>query len=377
MLDYPDVTTLRYRSTRFSLAGCRFIAPLAVFVLTAVLTVCCIGFPARLSAQQSGQVWEFRTVESADLLFHGLAVVGFQGFSSLPLYDRGYAERIRAEKEARGIYPTSLDRQARSFLEAFETDSTFEILHFLPLYFRTAPPTTILEVFSETAAGAGARSANEEAGFASSVVAAVLRGPNQRRVLGEFGSALELEWDAFLSDYSGAAAAERIQALANAENRWNQQIVPAISEFLEQRNLTGGTVMVSSALGPEGRVFAGDPESTGDDIFAVTFAHHQIGLGVAAFLLKELCYPVGRSVVEALGLSGDRVSAERLSGNLAVHCGAELLDATAAGLADEYRATLLTAAATSGIPGTTFEVAYPVDTSALERLRRTLRDYQP
>jgi hypothetical protein len=130
--------------------------------------------------------------------------------------------------------------------------------------------------------------------------------------------------------------------------------------------------MVSAALGSEGRVFAGDPESTDDNVFAVSSAHSETGLGVSAFLLKELCYPVASSVVEALGLSRDRVSAERLSGRLAVHCGAELLDGSAGRLADEYRATFLAAAAASGISGTTFEVAFPVETSVLERLRLEL-----
>ena len=107
--------------------------------------------------------------------------------------------------------------------------------------------------------------------------------------------------------------------------------------------------------------------------FAISLAHSETGLGVSAYLLKEMCYPVASNVVEALGLSRDRVSAERLSGRLAVRCGAELLDENAGRLADEYRATFQAAAAASGISGTTFEAAFPVEASALERLRRELQ----
>jgi hypothetical protein len=348
--------------------------PLTIAVLpTAVAAACAVGIATQLHAQQPDQAWEFRSVESADLLFHGLAVVGYQGFSSLPLYDRTYVDRVRAAKEEMGTYPTKLDREASQFRQAFESDSTFELLHFLPLYFGSARPATVLEVFSEVAGGGGARTADEEAAFASSVLTAVLRSRNQRRVLGEFTDALAEEWSGFLREYSGETSEERNEILASVSQRWNEQILPAIEGFLDAHQLTGGLVMVSDALGPEGRVFAGDPESDEDNVFAVSLAHSETELGVAALLLKELCYPVASSVVEALGLSRDRVGAERLSGRLAVRCGAELLDSNAARLANEYRATFLAAARASGIPGATFEAAYPVDSSALERLRQALR----
>ena len=131
--------------------------------------------------------------------------------------------------------------------------------------------------------------------------------------------------------------------------------------------------MVSEALGPEGRVFTGDPNNTDDNVFAVSLAHNETGLGVSAFLLKELCYPVASSVVAELGLSRDRVSAERLSGRLAVRCGAELLEGNPDGLAEKYRTTFQAAAAASGISGASFEAAFPLDAGALERLRRELQ----
>ena len=120
---------------------------------------CVIGIAPQLNAQQPNQAWNFESVESADLLFHGLAVVGVRGFSSLPLYDLEYAEQVRAAKEAKGIYPTSLDKQAGSFREAFESDSTFELLHFLPLYFGPVSTTTVIDVLTEVAGGGGARPA--------------------------------------------------------------------------------------------------------------------------------------------------------------------------------------------------------------------------
>ena len=339
--------------------------------LLAVACALVVATPA--NAQQPSQAWNFSSVQSADLLFHGLAVVGLQGFSSLPLYDRAYAERVRAVKEAKGIYPTSLDQQAGRFRETFENDSTFELLHFLPLYFGPVTPTTVIDVLNEVSGGGGARPAGANGAFASSVVEAVLGSRNQRRMLREFTNALADEWDTFLRDYLNETSSTRSNTVAGVSQRWNRQVKPAIADFLEMRHLPGGSVMVSDALGPEGRVFIGDPASTDDNVFAISLAHSETGLGVSAYLLKEMCYPVASNVVEALGLSRDRVSAERLSGRLAVRCGAELLDENAGRLADEYRATFQAAAAASGISGTTFEAAFPVEASALERLRRELQ----
>jgi len=325
-----------------------------------------------LSAQATDQDWSFRTVESADLLFHGLAIVDFQGFSSLPLYNRRYADRVRAAKEEMGVYPTALDRQSRMFRAAFESDSTFELLHFLPLYFGFVDPTTVIQVLSEVASGRGTRSADEGAAFASSVVASVLRNRDQKRVLGEFANALEEEWNVFLRDYLSESLAERNAALSQASQDWNRRVAPAIAGFLDTRQITGGTVLVSDALGPEGRVFSGNPASSADNVFAVSLAQNDRGLGIAALLVKELCYPVASGVVEALGRSRDRVEAERLSGRLSVRCGAELLENAPNRMADEYRSTFLAAATASGIPGSTFDAAFTVEASALARLRQEL-----
>jgi hypothetical protein len=205
------------------------------------------------------------------------------------------------------------------------------------------------------------------------VLASVFRDGSQRRVLAEYADVLEEEWDVFLREYSGESSARQSEAIAAASREWHLQVVPAVAGFLDSRQMSGGLVMVSAALGPEGRVFAGDPESAEDNVFAVSSAFGVTGLGVSAFLLKELCYPVASGVVAALGMSRDRVNAERLSGRLAVRCGAELLADAGAGLADDYRATFLAAAATTGISGPSFETAYPVEANILERLRRDLR----
>ena len=89
--------------------------------------------------------WAVRHAAHVDLWYHSLAVVGFQGFGAVPLYDPGYAPAIRAAKTALGIPPTTLDREAPVLLEAFRADSIFEVLHFLPVYFALASRVDMLD----------------------------------------------------------------------------------------------------------------------------------------------------------------------------------------------------------------------------------------
>lgn len=340
--------------------------------LAAILAVG--GHFGRVQAQAQSQPWSFQYVEGADLLFHGLAVVGYQGFSYLPLYDRAYAERVRSAKETKGVYPTGLDQEAGRFLEAFESDSTFELLHFLPLYFGAASTENVLRALTEVSGGGRTQSVDSDAAFGASVVRTVLQREDQRQVLAEFTEAIWEDWNVFLHEYSREAADEYNARLERASTRWNDEIAPAVSAFLETRQMTGGLVIVSPALGPEGRVFAGDPESTDDNVLAVSLAHSETGLGIGAYLLKELCYPVASNVVATLSLARDRIGAERLSGRLAVRCGAELLEAQGSRLAEEYRTTFMAAAIASGVAAQTFDAAYPVDERAMARLRRIIRE---
>lgn len=107
----------------------------AVAVVLAVTRPNVVLAQPALPLQAEPAAWRVRSVGSSDLWFHGMAVIGVDGPGPLPMYDREYAQRVRDAKHRRGIYPTLLDRKAADLRNAFHRDSTFEVLHFLPLYF--------------------------------------------------------------------------------------------------------------------------------------------------------------------------------------------------------------------------------------------------
>lgn len=169
-----------------NLHGVRFFAAASVIMAwgTGVWT------SAPVLAQQTS--WTFRAEDQADLWFHGLALVGFEGFAPLPMYDRAYPERVRAAKSRAGIGQTRLAAVAAELGATFSADSAYEVLHFVPLYLVGADVPSLIEVLLASAAGRAPDTAVTGGGgeFAGTVLRSVLRTPDARRALRQFTDAL-------------------------------------------------------------------------------------------------------------------------------------------------------------------------------------------
>jgi len=332
-----------------------------------------VAGPPPLSGQAvprvgGGPGWLIRSAAHVDLWYHGLAVVGFDGFAPLPLYAPDYAAHIRSVKEAQGLYPTTLDLLRSYFRIAFAADSSFEIFHYLPLYFGSADPDSML-----IALGAAARGeAPEEMG--ARVMFEVLKKKSQREIAGQFIAALEEEWRVFLRAHREAESTTRDAYLAAVEQQWQEHMEPALSGFLNDRRFDRGTVLASPPVGPEGRILLNEPDALGDNTVVVGMPLALDDPRLVLFgAVREFCYPVASREVSRLGVhSGDRVTTERLKSRAAVRCGAMLLDVRAPELAPNYRDAYVRAARLDPdqVP---FEDAFPVDPQLLKDVRRELR----
>jgi hypothetical protein len=315
--------------------------------LTAV-AVSLLSITPGLSAQSG---WTVRSAPAVEFWFHAMAIVGLQGFGALPLYDPGYPAAVRSSRDARGVGPTALERQAPALRAAFEADSAFESLHFLPLYASTATPEQLL--------------ATHAAGLARSVLPA--RG--QRAVLDRFLAAarddLNSAWAAERRSRAPALNAE----LAAVERRWSGAIGPALRAYLGREGMTSGIIIPVAGLGTDGRFLAASRD--GPAVVAVQLPRDSTHAGDAAFFaVRELCYPAVRRALRAPGLvPDDRVAAEGLSGRAAVRCGALLLDQADPSLGRAYRQAFLRAA--GRVDG--FPEAYPVPDPVLAALAEAVR----
>ena len=282
--------------------------------------------------------WIVGRAPHIDLWYHGIAVIGYEGFGVLPLYDPDYADRVAAARAERGNPGSALVANAAALRRAFSRDSIFEVFHFLPMYFASSSPEGMFEALRAVANSTGTPVVSDpSARFGASATAYVLQDPDQRRVLGEFVDALEDEWNTFYSSYSRELVAEESERAGQFQQRWDDVFQPALRPFLTGSRLDGGIILVSPALGAEGRIFQGDPGNPVDNVVAVGFLDGGTPDAELYAVVRELCFPVVRRAIEVVGVSGDRVAAERSSSRAAVRCGALILEQYLPSAADGYR----------------------------------------
>lgn len=322
-------------------------------------------------AAQAGARWLFRSSSTADLWYHGVAVTGFTGFGAQPLYDPAYPATVRRAREARGTAATRLEREAGQLREAFVADSAFELVHFVPLYFAAAEPEEMLAALEAVArSGREAVAAQPpRARFGASTVAFVLASPAQRAVLGRFVAALREEWPVYRTE-RGAASEARNARLAAATATWERELEPALRGFLSGEKLDGGVVLAVPSLGPEGRLFAGQPDDRADNIVAVALPAGEPADAAAYLAVRELAFPAARRALAAGALlPPDRLAAERLAGQGSARLGGLVLGAGAPGPAATYERVLTALAGC----GQGFAACFPLPGDAVRALEAAAR----
>ncbi len=254
---------------------------------------------------------------------------------------------------------------------AFAEDSAFEVLHFAPLYFAGSQPSAMLNAVRAVAregAGAAAHLGPAER-FGAVALGTALATPAERRVLGELAAALADEWSRYYRDASAGSSAQRAKQAQAFTRAW-QPLAAALAPYLARHRLEGGTMLLSPAVGADGRFFEADPRSAADNVVAVALPTSETATTDAVFLaVRELCYPAVRAALATVdGVGDDRVQGEELSGRAAVRCGALLLRRYAPGWAPGYETAWL---ATSGRPGPLLD-AFPLPDALAAALAREL-----
>ena len=346
---------------RLAVSLCRGVLPALVGILAATA----------LPAQQASR-WVMRSSASADLWFHGLAMARFSGFGAQPLYDPGYPASTRRQRERAGMAPTALERQADDFRDDFVADSSFEVLHFLPLYMVAVEPDEMLAALDRVArdGAPGVSALSPRARFGGATAAQVLSTPAERAMLGRFVTALQEEWPVHRAERTATAEARSAQ-LAAATRTWDAA-GRARRAVLSPRRAT--SMPASCSPCPPSARRAASSRATPATVATTSSPWRSTlppdGEVVAWLALKELAFPAARRALEAAGqMPADRVAAEQVTGRAAVHLGAMILQRSAPSAAGRYRSALARSAGCDA----TLDDCLPISPDARAALQAILK----
>ena len=322
------------------------------------------------------RTWQVRASPQANLWFHSLAVIAADQPGPLGLYSAEYARHVREVKQERGVYPTPLDSIASDLRTAIGDGRTLESLHFVPLYFPEATPE---RMFGALLAVAKRRTndsalAGRDVRFGVAVMAQAFEDGKARRLLERLAGVVEREWTLFYRQYWEDSRAREDSIAVAMQEIWDRDFAPGLRPLLERRRLTGGIVMPSPALGPEGRIVDVRELDPGDQVVAVQEPLLATGPDAAVFaFLKELCF----LLVDDRKLNPDSLTVderENLRRTAAVRCGALLLEFYAPAQVGRYRRAFLDAVgAEESTTVAAFERVYFLDPALYRRLRDQIR----
>ena len=284
-----------------------------------------------IQPKDGGSGWIVLSMAHVDLWYHGLAILGNGEPDLIPRYKPTYGGRIAAEKEERGIGPTLLDERRESLAKDVAENDRDGFIEFVPLYFETATLTDMLSALkSVSRRNADQVPAGTKRG--TEITKGILSRSSEQHMLGHFVEALEDEWSAFYESYWDAATSERWEQLQRTQAALDQTLVPALAPVLRQHGFQNGLLVVSDAVGLEGRVAL----RGGSPIVVVGLPEEPLPPEYAAFSwLRELCYLMLEETAQAI--EGSQQQQDQIRQNITVLCGETLLERAVPDAVSEYR----------------------------------------
>ena len=261
------------------------------FVLAAVaLTLsACAGTQSKaepLRPVVRGPQWPVKTREHVDLWLHGFALIS-DDTATVPLYERGYREHVTIEKNKRGLY-TALDSSRSALAATLRTRPVLEGAQFLALYFGSWEEMRQAIDYFVKAEGDPSHAKNREVQAIIAFLGQQFPRKEDREFVQRFVTALEGERTSFHHQWWLDEQRGRTAALAKADSLWQSKWRPALQSYLNHTQQGNGDLIVSRALGGEGRsVPAGKNASqyavawpsTADsaEVMLFSFAHEAAG----------------------------------------------------------------------------------------------------
>lgn len=355
----------------------RHVRPFSLLVLAATLAL-----PAEAQRRGSAQPtpaqtvapqWPVKTREHVDLWLHGFALIQ-DDTATVPLFDRGYRERITVIKNSRSIV-SDLDTSSARLGALVANRPTLLGAQFLALYFGTWEELVQAFEYFFRAEGDPNRSNSQEVRAIIAFIGQNFPRPADREFARLFVAGLQSEREKFHHEWWLAEQRSRIAAFTAADSLWQRQWRPALQRYLNHTQQASGDLILTLTLGGEGRAvpagkndnqYAVSWPTTADsaEILLFSFAHEVAG-AVAQVAVNDNLTPAQQRT----GLGAQYSSAGLVRG------GALLVERVEPGMGERYARWYLAQMGRSAPIGGALgalAAAFPMPDEMIESMRRQI-----
>jgi hypothetical protein len=320
-----------------------------------------------------GPQWPVKTREHVDLWLHAFALLQ-EDTAAVPLFNRGYAERMMILKNSRAVY-TSLD-SARDDLSRIGAERGLLLnAQFIPLYFGTWEEMVQAFDYYFKAEGNPSKATNREVAGIIAFLASNFPRAEDRAWAARFMAALTNEREKFYRQYWLDEFRARSAALAATDSLWQGTWRPALQQYLNHTQQPSGDLILSLVLGGEGRAL---PAGKSANQFAVPFAATADSAEITLFtFVHEAAGAIAKVAVDdnltpaqqRAGLGNSYGSAGLIRG------GALIVERLLPGMGERYARFYLAQMGKSAPAGSALEAleaAFPMPVEMIDAMKRQI-----
>ena len=257
----------------------------AVAVALALATGACAGSQstaAPLTRVAAGPQWPVKTREHVDLWLHTFALL-VEDTATVPLFARGYRDQVTVAKNASNIY-TDLDANRNALAAVIKAKPEYEGAQFLALYFGSWEEMRQAFDYFLKAEGDPSKSRNREVQAVIAFLAQQFPRAEGRDFARRLIAGVDSEREKFHHAWWLTEQRARTAGLAATDSLWQRSWRPALQRFLNHTQQASGDLILSLALGGEGRAV---PAGKSASQYAVAWPRTPDSAEVALFVFAH------------------------------------------------------------------------------------------
>ena len=203
------------------------------------------------TTQPRAAAWPVLTRSHVDLWLHGYAML-LRDTATVPVFRRGYRDRIRADKAQKSI-TTLLDANRERLQSRFGLSPGLVNGQFLPLYFSSFDQMRqVIDMFVRTEGGRQGAVDQTLAQFFA-VLSQSFASAADREWLRLYTESLEDERRKFYQEYWTREHGNHLAQVRAVDSLWQQVYRPRFQRFLSNTQQESGDLVLALTLGGEGR----------------------------------------------------------------------------------------------------------------------------